>query len=38
MHKYVNVSNINHRGVKTQNYVDFFVFILRMIYLVKEKL
>ena len=38
MHKYVNVSNINQLGVKTQNCVDFFVFILRMIFLVKEKL
>ena len=38
MHKYVNSSNINQFRVKTQNCVDFFVFILRMLYLVKDKL
>ena len=38
MHKYVNFSNINQFRVKTQNCVDFFVFILRMLYLVKDKL
>ena len=38
MHKYVNFSNINQFRVNTQNCVDFFVFILRMLYLVKDKL
>ena len=38
MHKYVNFSNVNQFRVKTQNCVDFFVFILRMLYLVKDKL
>ena len=31
MHKYVNFSKINQLEVKTQNCVDFFVFILRML-------
>ena len=38
MHKYANFSNINQFRVKTQNCLDFFVFILRMLYLVKDKL
>ena len=38
MHKYVNFLNINQFRVKTQNCVDFFVFILRMLYLVQDKL
>ena len=38
MHNYVNFSNTNQFRVKTQNCVDFFVIILRLLYLVKDKL
>ena len=37
MHNYVKFSNLNQLSVKTQT-VDFFVFIVRMLYLVKDKL
>ena len=36
MHKYVIFLNINQFRVKTQNCVELFVFILRMLCLVKE--
>ena len=38
MHEYPSFLNINQFRVKNQNYVDFFVFTLRMLYLVKDKL
>ena len=38
MRKYVNFSKINQIIVKSQNCVDFFVFILRILCLVKDKL